>query len=239
MGSQRGPAAGWGSSGAPEAADNHGALAQTYARITATVADLADTDLLRPTRCRGWLVVDLLFHLTLDAQRALVALATPAAGPADVDAVSYWRTPADPGEGRHAAWVRRCAAAFDHPTGVVRLWTDTAPAAVRAAGMADPDGFVASQGRVLAVPEFLATLVTEAVVHHLDLTVDLPDPPEPEPTAVEIAVATLDGLLSDDAVRPADWSDRDYLLKATGRLPLTAPDRLALGEAAGWFPLLG
>jgi hypothetical protein len=44
---------------------------------------------------------------------------------------------------------------------------------------------------------------------------------------------------TDEAVRPADWSDVDYLLKATGRLPLSPPDRTALGEAAGWFPLLG
>ncbi|MEE6258421.1 maleylpyruvate isomerase N-terminal domain-containing protein [Plantactinospora sonchi] len=234
-----GPGAGRPGPGSRGSADEHAALAEAYALITATVVNLADTDLLRPTRCRGWLVVDLLFHLTLDAQRALVTLATPAAGPADVDGVSYWRTPVDPDEGRHATWVRRSAAAFDRPTGVVRLWTDTAPAAVRAAGLADPAGFVATQGHVLAVPEFLATLVTEAVVHHLDLTVDLPSPPEPDPAAVEIAVATLDGLLSDDAVRPADWSDLDYLLKATGRVPLTASDRLALGEAAGWFPLLG
>ncbi|GIG89030.1 maleylpyruvate isomerase [Plantactinospora endophytica] len=215
------------------------ALGAAYDRITSTVDGLADADLLRPTRCRGWLVVDLLLHLVLDAQRALVALASPAVGPADVDAVSYWRSPDDPTEGRHATWVRRSAAAFDRPGGVVRLWTDTAPAAARAAASADPLGYLTTQGHVLAVPEFVATLVTEAVVHHLDLTVDLPDAPAPDPAGVAVAVATLDGLLSDEAIRPADWSDVDYLLKGTGRLPLTAHDRMVLGEAAGWFPLLG
>jgi hypothetical protein len=49
----------------------------------------------------------------------------------------------------------------------------------------------------------------------------------------------MDGLLSDDAVRPAGWTDEEYLLKATGRLPLTDADRTELGEVAGWFPLLG
>lgn len=223
----------------PVPAPHQLALATTYGRVTATVEGLADADLLRPTRCRGWLVVDLLLHLVCDAQRALVALASPAAGPVDVDGVSYWRSPSDPDEGRHAIWVRRSAAAFDRPNGVVRLWTETAPAAVQAAGAADPQGFVATQGHVLAVPEFLATLVTEAVVHHLDLIVDLSNAPEPDPAGVAVAVATLDGLLSDEAIRPADWSDVDYVLKATGRLPLTAHDRLVLGEAAGWFPLLG
>ena len=104
---------------------------------------LDDADLQRPTRCRGWVVADLLFHVLCDAQRALVALASPADGPADVDDVSYWRAftaGGDDAAGRHAWWARRSAAAFDRPTGVVRIWSDTAPAAVRAAGAADPDG---------------------------------------------------------------------------------------------------
>ncbi|MEV1331705.1 maleylpyruvate isomerase N-terminal domain-containing protein [Micromonospora costi] len=219
----------------------HDALAEAYQGITAVVADLTDADLQRPTRCRGWLVYDLLFHVLCDAQRALVALATPVDGPADLDDVDYWRA-APPGAADagapHARWVRRAAAAFDRPSGVVRYWCDTAPAAVRAAGAADPAGFVATQGHVLRVPDFLATLTTEAVIHHLDLVLDLPDAPAPGPLATRVATATMDGLLSDDAVRPASWDDLEFLLKATGRIPLTDRDRRDLGEVAGWFPLL-
>ncbi|MEU0152315.1 maleylpyruvate isomerase N-terminal domain-containing protein [Micromonospora fulviviridis] len=221
----------------------HEALAQAYDGITAVVTRLDDAGLQRPTRCRGWLVADLLFHVLCDAQRALVALASPAPGPADVDDVSYWRafTPGGDDEAsvKHAWWARRSAAAFDRPSGVVRIWSDTAPAAVRAAAAADPDGYVTTQGHVLRVPDLLATLTTEAVIHHLDLVVDLPDAPLPAAAPTRVAVATVDGLLSDDAVRPTGWDDRDYLLKATGRVPLTDHDRLELGEAAGWFPLLG
>ncbi|PSK66769.1 hypothetical protein B0E53_01254 [Micromonospora sp. MH33] len=221
----------------------HEALAQAYDGITAVVTRLDDAGLQRPTRCRGWLVADLLFHVLCDAQRALVALASPAPGPADVDDVSYWRafTPGGDDEAsvKHAWWARRSAAAFDRPSGVVRIWSDTAPAAVRAAAAADPDGYVTTQGHVLRVPDLLATLTTEAVIHHLDLVVDLPDAPFPATAPTRVAVATVDGLLSDDAVRPTGWDDRDYLLKATGRVPLTDRDRLELGEAAGWFPLLG
>ncbi|OZV77958.1 hypothetical protein CA850_21490 [Micromonospora echinospora] len=219
----------------------HEALAEAYAGITAVVGDLDDHELQRPTRCRGWLVADLLHHLLADAQRALVALASPAHGPADVDDVTYWRSfPAgDTDSARHAWWARRSAVAFDRPTGVVRLWTETAPAAVGAATAADPDQVVSTQGHVLRVADLLATLTTEAAVHHLDLTVDLPDPPGPGPLARTVAVTTMDGLLSDDAVRPAGWTDEEYLLKATGRLPLTDADRTELGEVAGWFPLLG
>ncbi|MCW3840297.1 maleylpyruvate isomerase N-terminal domain-containing protein [Micromonospora yasonensis] len=136
--------------------DRDPAARGAYDGITAVVSGLDDADLQRPTRCRGWLVADLLFHVLCDAQRALVALASPAEGPADVDDVSYWR-------------------AF-------------------AGGSSD---------------------------------------------ATRVAVATMDGLLSDDAVRPAGWNDPEYLLKATGRLPLSDRDRRDLGEAAGWFPLLG
>lgn len=231
------------------------ALAQAYAGITDVVAPLDDAGLQRPTRCRGWLVADLLFHVLCDAQRALVALASPADGPADCDDVSYWRAFTAPPDGtgngrpaarddgdsgdRHAWWARRSAAAFERPSGVVRVWADTAPAAVRAAAGADPAGFVTTQGHVLRVPDLLATLTTEAVVHHLDLIVDLPDAPPPAALPARVAVASLCGLLSDDAVRPAGWDDRDFLLRATGRVPLTDRDRWELGEAAGWFPLIG
>ncbi|WFF02118.1 maleylpyruvate isomerase N-terminal domain-containing protein [Micromonospora sp. WMMD964] len=217
------------------------ALAQAYTGISAAVDGLDDAGLQRSTRCHGWLVADLLLHVLGDAQRALVALASPAEGPADVDDVSYWRD--FPGGGdeatRHAWWVRRSAGAFDSPTGIVRLWRETAPAAVRAAASTDPEGYVTTQGHVLRVPDFLATLTTEAVVHHLDLIVDLPGAPPPGPLATRVAVTTMDGLLSDDTVCPTAWSDHDFLLKATGRVPLTDGDRLELGESAGWFPLLG
>ena len=61
---------------------------------------LTDDDLLRATRCRGWVVADVLHHLLEDARRALVTFASPVAGPSDVDHVSYW--PAFPGSGEPA-----------------------------------------------------------------------------------------------------------------------------------------
>ena len=45
-----------------------------------------------------------------------------------------------------------------------------------AAGRADPDGLVGTQGRVLTVADFLSTLTVEAAVHHLDLVVRLDRP---------------------------------------------------------------
>ncbi|MEV4535615.1 maleylpyruvate isomerase N-terminal domain-containing protein [Asanoa sp. NPDC049518] len=218
------------------------ALAAAYEAVTATVLPLTDDDLLRGTRCRGWVVADVLHHLLEDARRALVTLASTVPGPSDVDYVSYWSAypgSGDPAVSRHQAWVtRRAASAYDRPSAIVAVWAETAPAAVRAAAAADPALFVATQGHVLAVADFVATLVTETVVHHLDLSVELPSPVAPPEVALAVAVSTMDGLLSDEVVRPASWSPTDYLLKASGRKPLTQRDRVALGEAAGWFPLL-
>ncbi|GIF71129.1 maleylpyruvate isomerase N-terminal domain-containing protein [Asanoa siamensis] len=218
------------------------ALVGAYDAITATVLPLSDDDLLRATRCRGWVVADVLHHLLSDAQRALITFASNVPGPSDVDHVSYWSAfpgSPDPVASRHSAWLtRRAASAFERPTAIAAVWVETAPAAGRAAAAADPGSFVATQGHVLAVPDFIATLVTEAVVHHLDLCVDLPAAADPPEVALDVAVSTMDGLLSDEVVRPVSWSRTEYLLKASGREALTPRDRLALGEAAGWFPLL-
>jgi len=224
--------------GLPAPAALTAALHAAYTGVTAVVAELDDLDLLLPSGCRGWTVCDLLLHLSLDPQRALVALATPAAGPPDVDFISYFR--AIPGSGDaipHAQWVRRTAAAFSRPSGIVERWTETAAAAGYAAGQADPTGFIRTQSLVLAVPDFVATLVTEAVIHHLDLIVSLPDAPEPAPEAAAIAVSTLDGLAGSDGL-PAHWSEREALLKGTGREELTDDDLAALGDSAALFPLL-
>src|SRR5205814_8994710 len=140
-------------------------------------------------------------------------------GPPDRDFVTYWTGFAAESDDPAAAawWVRRSTAAFRDGTGVVALWQETAPAAVRAAGRADPDGHITTQGHVLAVPDFLATLVTEAVIHHLDMTVHLTGTPDPDPRAVALATRTLDGLLGAGGSRPDAWTAEEYLLKGTGR----------------------
>jgi hypothetical protein len=216
------------------------ALDRAYGAVVDLTAALSPAELLSFSRCHGWVVADVLFHLLCDAQRALVALASPTPGPPDRDFVSYWATaPAgtdDPAP--EAWWVRRSAAAFRDGTGVVALWQETAPAAVRAAQRSDPQGCLTTQGHVLAVPDFLATLVTETVIHHLDMTVHLPYAPGPEPEPVMLAADTLDGLLGSDRSRPATWTPQEYLLKATGRLALSTEDRHELGTDAARFPLL-
>lgn len=213
-------------------------LADTYAGISTVVDHVTDGDLARETRCAGWTVVDVVYHLLLDAQRALVTLASPAPPPPDVDAATYW-APHKPGAAwasGHAEFVRRSVAAHEAPGTVLRRWTETAAAAVRAARSA-PDGHYATQGHVLALDDFVSTLVVEGVVHHLDLTLHLSDAPPPPAAPLAHCREVFDRILGTPA--PATWSDVDYALVAAGRQPVPADTATRIGAAADRFPLLG
>jgi hypothetical protein len=226
----------------PAAAD---ALAAVYGNITAVTGGLGEAALMMATRCAGWAAGDLLYHQLLDARRALRTFASPASGPADVDDVSYWRA-YSPRSGEHEALgsaeaaaharhVRIVAAAYP-PDHLAWEWRETADAACRAA-RACPHEFVTTQGHVLRTADFIATLAVEAAVHYLDLTVQLPAAPAADPASLRLVRRVLDGLLG--AAAPAGWTDRDYILKGTGRVPLDDDDRVALGSLAGQFPLFG
>jgi hypothetical protein len=69
---------------------------------------------------------------------------------------------------------------------------------------------------------------------------------ETAPEAVYQNITTVaDGLGEADLMRPsrcagwADWDDRTYALKGTGREEVTADDRSALGALADRLPLFG
>src|SRR5215471_10467074 len=142
---------------------------------------------MRPSRCAGWAVTDVLYHQLLDARRALRTFATPSEAAPDRDDVSYWRAYAPGGEepgsadeaAAHARYVRIAASAYP-PGWLAWEWSETAAAACRAA-RACRHTAVATQGHVLSVTDFTATLAVEAAVHYLDLTVSLPPAPPPDP----------------------------------------------------------
>jgi hypothetical protein len=183
----------------------------------------------------------LLVHLLYDAERALVAFATPSTGEPDRDFVSYWRDfPA--GGGGDTSFVNTVASAYRPPsTKLVGHWTEVSSAAVRVAAvrLAEKGHKVQTQGHVLRAADFVATLVCEATVHHLDLTLELPDAPEPDPEALQVTARTLDGLFGPEAWDVISWDTTTYVLKATGRLPLTEDDLELLGDFAARLPLLG
>jgi uncharacterized protein (TIGR03083 family) len=211
-------------------------LETSYRGVTTVVQALGEADFLRPTRCRGWVVGDLLFHMLLDAQRALVAFATPADGSPDVDFVSYWRSFSADDESAvaHARFVRINAAAHSSPSSLAGRWMETSSAAARVARAAPRESRVSTQGHVLAVPDFIATLVVEAAIHHLDLVVDLPHPRGPDERPLKLVRRTIEGLLGEPV--GIGWDDATFALKATGREPLSATERSALGELTDRFP---
>jgi uncharacterized protein (TIGR03083 family) len=205
-------------------------LEELWGRMTAAVTALDEAAYDVPTRAAGWCVRDLLFHQLLDAQRALVALASPTDAAADVDAVSYWAPfhPAAGDGGRaHAAFVRAAAAAYRTGAGLAGQWRETSQAAVRAARAADPRSRVRTQGHVLTVADLVSTLVVEATVHLLDLTVGLPDPPAPPPAALRHTRGVLEA--SYGGPLPAAWDDTEAVLRGTGRLPADDPRLPLLG----------
>lgn len=218
-----------------------GLLDATYGATTSLVSGLAEEDFARPTRTAAWTVRELLFHQLLDAQRALIVFATPDDGPADRDAVTYWTT-FNPSRGDevdasgHARFVKVAASAYAASSDLVQHWTSTANAAVRAGRAHVGQGFVATQGHVLEVRNFVHTLVVEAVVHHLDLTLEVPSPGF-RTEGYDAVRAVLTGLLG--AELPTQWTETEAVLKGTGRVHLTDVDRRRLGELARRIPLLG
>ncbi|MFC9927759.1 maleylpyruvate isomerase N-terminal domain-containing protein [Streptomyces sp. NPDC127190] len=210
-----------------------------YEALSAVVAELGDEESWLPTDCTGWAVRDLVFHCLGDAQRALVALHTPASGPADRDAVSYWQEwrPDGVGAANGRRWARVSASMFLDWGQLRGLFLETLAAAAGAADGVGPGRHVATQGHVLTAGDLLLTLAVEATVHHLDLTAALPLAPGPSPEGLAAVRATLDGLLG----RPGlpEWSDRHYARVGTGRAALTEAERTALGAAADRFPLFG
>jgi uncharacterized protein (TIGR03083 family) len=214
-------------------------MVASYQAVTDDVMKLDDDELARPSGCRGWSRGDLLFHMLLDAQRALVAFATPASGEADVDFISCWAPfrPGAEGYAAHARFVRRVASSYRSDLVIAGLWAETAAAAAHAAAALPADVKLATQGHVLIAGDFLATLAVEATIHHLDLVAGNGSLAGPSGPGLAVVRQTLDGILGEPV--PVGWGDVDYVLKATGRAELTAGDRASLGVLAARFPLLG
>jgi uncharacterized protein (TIGR03083 family) len=214
-------------------------MVASYRAVTDDVGQLGEDELARPSCCRGWSRADVLFHLLLDAQRALVTFATPADGPAEVDFISYWAPfrPGTEGYAAHARFVRRVASSYRSDLVIAAQWAETAAAATRAAATLPADAKVATQGHVLVAGDFLAMLAVEATIHHLDLVAGDESLAGPSRDGLATVRETLDGILAEPV--PVDWADVDYALKATGRAELTVEDRAILGVLVDRFPLLG
>lgn len=213
------------------------ALLAEYGALDALITALDYEQLMLSSGCQGWSNTDLIFHLLLDAQRALVAFNSPAEGPSDTDFISYWNgfQATDESSQAHARFVRTSAAAHSDAKKLCAQWHETARAAIHCATSADDIEYVSTQGHVLRTPDFMATLAVEACVHHLDLLTNLDDRDPPAAPSLSVTRRTLDGLFRQPI--PIDWDDTTFILKATGRQALSESDQEALGVAAKKLPL--
>ena len=212
--------------------DGYVVLESSYRTLLDVVTTLDDEAGWRRTRCSGWTVRDLVHHLLTDAQRALVALHTPASGPVDVDAVSYWRAwqPGTPTADAGRRGTRIMASAWSSVESIATVYAETA-AAVLVAGARARDEFVATQNHVLTVDTLFRTLAVEATVHQLDLRLG-----RSSEEGLNETRHVLDGLLGQRA--PIADASR-YALIGTGREPLTEAETHALGSVARRLPLFG
>ena len=204
------------------------------------VAGLSDADLVAGTGCAGWLVAHLLVHVRLGLEETMGSFTEPTDKPADRDFVSYWRDWPAASETVTFAQVRwhwANASAYSVGGELRRHFTDRARAAAAVSRTA-PTGRFRFQDHVMAAEDILAMWTVELVVHHLDLTAELPGLPGPVPEALSLTVRTLD-LLADGSDRPPWWDDVTYVLKATGRVPLEPTDLEFLGEHTTRYPLFG
>jgi Mycothiol maleylpyruvate isomerase N-terminal domain len=186
--------------------------------LVADVEALPERDLLGPTRCFGWAVVDLLAHLSAGLGEVLHAVTAPTQAPPTHDAASYWDAfaPPDPDSAEALAAIlhgRRRGSATSRPDGVRREFLDVASAVRRATADLD-DRPRSIQGDVLTAGDLLATWVVEVVVHHLDL--DLSPPPRAALSlTARVVAARASGPLP-------DGDDVRVVLVGCGREPVPA-----------------
>ena len=213
-------------------------LRAAYADLSSVLSSLTVEEGWQPTGCAGWTPVDLGFHLLSDARRALVALNSPAPGPADTTAVDYWRAwrPPEPGDDDELWSTRIAASVHGGLAGISRRYAETSAAVLVAVARVDSADLVTTQGHVLTVADLLSTLTVEAAVHHLYLVAHL-DRPGPAVGPLAEVRRVLEGLLGGPL--PPNWDDVTAARRGTGREPLTESDRAQLGPDAGAFPLFG
>jgi uncharacterized protein (TIGR03083 family) len=222
------------------ASEGQDLVGRTWSAVGVLLDSLGETDLVRPSRCAGWSVVDVVVHLLFDVERAFVACASPTEQPPTVDVAGYWRQwaeAADPtAEARGTHFLRLQASAYRGPEGLRERWHEVTPAAARAVAARSPAERVRTQGHVVTVEDLARSLVVEAALHHLDCLLDLPDRPGPPDDALQEVRRT--GTEIAGMPLPAG-DDAQWALKAGGRIALSAQDRRLLGPAADRFPLLG
>jgi Mycothiol maleylpyruvate isomerase N-terminal domain len=119
-------------------------LRDQVGEFEAAVSTLDEMQLLAPSLCHGWSVLDLVVHVRMGLQELAIGTTSRTEEATDHDAASYWGTHPD---GRdddpvpHILWLRRVASAYRRPSGAVAHLKDGAASAMTAV-QSMPEGVV-------------------------------------------------------------------------------------------------
>jgi uncharacterized protein (TIGR03083 family) len=228
--------------------DEFDALRLQLGDLVALVGDLSEEDFMRPTRCPGWTVAELVAHCEGMLIRLVGDNARPADGSAEIDRVGYYRfDPDGPREGEDAGKTfsevirDRVLDEVGGRSGAElrRALADVVAAAVRGVEAIPADRVIHRSGHPrIAYGEFVASRNLEFGVHTMDIAHAVGRPETVQPAVAAIIAAILDGLLGAPLPDALQWDATTYILTGTGRRQLDADERTTLGVLAPRFPLL-
>jgi uncharacterized protein (TIGR03083 family) len=215
------------------------ALAAECARFTTFLQSLRDEDWIRPTRCTGWDVRDVLVHMTTMMQGVERTATEPFLDDdPKKDRLSWWDYDIEQDKAEGAEWVAEAGTRF--PAGsMLSAWEATVagaiPAALRALSSGDP---VAKPGeQPIKLSEYLATRVLEMTIHGMDVRDALGLEPDPSKEGIAVTHGILAGRLGADPGE-SGFDEVDFANAATGRRSLSEEESERLGDLAKLLPLL-
>ncbi|GIG93770.1 hypothetical protein Pma05_03430 [Plantactinospora mayteni] len=200
-------------------------------RLAEVLVGLTEPEFARPTRCPPWNVRELAAHVSTGAGRLVGMLAEPAPPRAEVDAAAYFGpakfTPET--DTARVDMARQEGAGFGSGRELAEDFAQTWRAAYAASLAAPPGRLVRTRhGDPMTLEEFLVTRVVELGVHGLDLAAALDREPWLTGPTGELIAGLLTRAAGPAAVGLAEqlrWDRLTLVAKATGRQPLTDPER--------------
>lgn len=224
------------------------ALEEQLDSLIALLRGLSDDDFMRPTRCPGWSVAELVAHCEGILHRLVGANAQPVDGDAEIDRVGYYRyDPDGPREGEDpnmtfSEVIRdRVLDEVDARSGhQLRASIEGAvQSALEGVRQIPADRVIKRSGHPrMTFGEFVASRNLEFGVHTMDIAHAVGQTEQVPPATAAIITGILDGLLGEHPPDSLDWDTTAYILAGTGRRPLSDDERTQLGTLTERFPLL-